>query len=94
VAGLDTLLLSASATPTPDVIALAATIQNDGIVHVTGTPLQGVFAVATDNLGSGDTITVATNTGTVTLPITVTVCQTNPTTGVCLQTAARPSQQR
>jgi hypothetical protein len=89
VNGLNTLLLSASSTPTPDVIALAATLQQDGIVHVTnGSPPTGVFAVATDNLGSGDTITVATNTGAATLPITVTVCQTNPSTGACMQTAA------
>jgi hypothetical protein len=87
VIGLDTLLLSASSTPTPDVIALGATLKNDGIVHVTnGSPPSGVFAVATDNLGSGDTITVRTNTGSATLPVTVTVCQTNPSTGVCLQT--------
>jgi hypothetical protein len=86
VFGLNTLLLSASTTPTPDVIALGATLQNDGIVHVVGTPSTGVFAVATDNLGSADTITVATNSGTATLPITVTLCQTNPTTGACLLT--------
>lgn len=86
VSGLNTLLLSASATPVPDIIALAATTKNDGIVHVTnGSPPTGVFAVATDNLGSGDTITAATNTGSATLPITVTVCQTNPKTGACLQ---------
>ena len=86
VTGLNTLLLSASTTPTPDVVALAATMQNDGIVHVTGTPSEGEFAVATDNLGSGDTITVATNTGAATLPVTITLCQTNPQTGQCLQT--------
>jgi hypothetical protein len=92
VTGLNTLLFSASTTPTPDVVALAATLQNDGIVHVTGPPTSqggsptGVFAVATINLGSGDTITASTNTGEATLPITVTICQTNPTTGVCLQT--------
>jgi hypothetical protein len=45
-----------------------------------------VFAVATINLGSADTITAATNTGEATLPITVAICQTNPQTGVCLQT--------
>jgi hypothetical protein len=55
-------------------------------VHVTGAPSTGVFAVATVNLGSADTITAATNTGEATLPITVTICQTNPQTGVCLQT--------
>jgi hypothetical protein len=87
VNGLDTLLLSASTTtPTPDVIALGATVKNDGIVHVTGSPSQGFFAVATDNLGSGDTITAAVNTGAATLPLTITLCQSNPTTGVCLQT--------
>jgi hypothetical protein len=44
--------------------------------------------VATDNLGSGDTITVTTNTGEATLPITITVCQTIPATGACMQTPA------
>jgi hypothetical protein len=64
-------------------------LQNDGIVHVThGSPATGVFAVASDNLGSGDTITVATNTGEATLPVTIAICQTNPATGVCLQTPA------
>jgi hypothetical protein len=87
VLGLNTLLMSASSTPTPDVIALVATLKNDGIVHVTnGSPATGVFAVATDNLGSGDTIAVATNTGEATLPITVTICQTDPQTSACLQT--------
>lgn len=79
--GLTTLLLSASTTPTPDVIALGATIQNDGIVHVTGSGNSGVFAVATDNLGSADTITVAANTGDASLPLSITLCQTNPTPG-------------
>ena len=71
------------------VVALAATTQNDGVVHVTnGTPQTGVLAVATSNLGSSDTITVGTNTGLATLPIAITICQTNPTSGACLQTPA------
>ena len=32
--GINTLLMSASDDPVPDMVALAATIQNDGIVHV------------------------------------------------------------
>jgi hypothetical protein len=44
------------------------------------------LSVATINLGSSDSITASTNTNEATLPITVTICQTNPTTGVCLQT--------
>ena len=43
--GLNTLLLSASATAVPDIVALAATTTNDGIVNIpNGT---GAFAVAT-----------------------------------------------
>jgi uncharacterized repeat protein (TIGR03803 family) len=86
VIGLNTLLLSASTTPTPDVVALGATTQNDGIVHVTGSPKAGAFAVASVNLGSSSTITVAANTGTAALPLTITLCQTNPQSGQCLQT--------
>ena len=52
--GLNTLLLSASATPVPDIVALAATLSNDGIVTLAST---GVFAVATVNLGATGTIT-------------------------------------
>jgi hypothetical protein len=35
--GLNTLLYSASVTPVPDIVALAATAMNDGILHITGT---------------------------------------------------------
>jgi hypothetical protein len=85
--GLNTLLFSASTTPTPDIVALVATLQNDGIVHVTnGSPMTGVFAVATVNLGSTDTIIASIDTGAATLPITVNICQTDPTSGACLQT--------
>jgi hypothetical protein len=86
VTGLNTLLFSASTTPTPDIVALAATLQNDGIVHVTGTPMTGVFAVATVNLGASSSITAAPNTGGATLPLTINICQTDPMSGACLQT--------
>jgi hypothetical protein len=86
VTGLNTLLFSASTTPTPDVVALAATAKNDGIVHVPGASGTGAFAVATVNLGAGGSITAAANTGAATLPLTITMCQTNPKTGQCLQT--------
>ena len=36
--GLNTLLFSGSATPVPDVVVLAATLTNDGIVNVAGRP--------------------------------------------------------
>jgi virginiamycin B lyase len=51
--GLNTLLLSAAATPVPDIVALAVTAQNDGILRITGTTGAGAFAVATVNVGAG-----------------------------------------
>jgi hypothetical protein len=84
VSGLNTLLLSASTTPVPDIVALSATLKNDGIVNIPGTTGTGVFAVATVNLGAGGTITVSADTGVVALPVSIALCQTNPSTGVCV----------
>jgi hypothetical protein len=81
--GLDTLLLSASTTPVPDIIALGATATNDGIVHIPSTSGANAFVVATDNVGAATSITASANTGTATLPLTISLCQTNPTTGQC-----------
>src|SRR5580704_1285952 len=85
--GVNTLLYSASATPVPDIIALAATSSNDGIVHVVAPTNANACAVATINLGASAAITVTPNTGTATLPLNITICQTNPTSGQCLLTA-------
>jgi hypothetical protein len=82
--GLDTLLLSGSATPVPDLIALAATLGNDGIVNIPDATGTGVFAVASANVGSAGTITVSADTGGASLPLSVLICQTNPTTGLCI----------
>lgn len=89
--GLNTLTLTSSSTPAPDVIALAATNDNglnDGIVDVSGTTGAGAFAVATINLGADATIAVSADTGsTPGLPVTLTICQTNAQ-GQCLTAPA------
>ena len=84
VSGVNTLLLSASTTPVPDIVALAATLNNDGIVNIPGANGTGVFAVATVNVGAGASITASADTGSASLPVSIALCQTNPTTGVCL----------
>ena len=61
--GLNTLLLSASATPVPDIVALAATLTNDGIVNIPGANGTGAFAVATVNVGASGSITASADTG-------------------------------
>jgi hypothetical protein len=82
--GVNTLLYSASGTPVPDIIALAATTSNDGILHVVGPSNANAFAVATINLGASAAITAAPNTGTATLQLSVAICQSDPTSGQCL----------
>jgi hypothetical protein len=81
--GVNTLLFSASATPVADIVALAATLNNDGIVNVPGTNDMGVFAVAAVNMGAGDAFTVSADTGGASLPVSVFICQTDPQTSVC-----------
>jgi photosystem II stability/assembly factor-like uncharacterized protein len=81
---INTLLMSASTTPVPDIVALAATVTNDGIVHLPGPMGAGAFAVATSNLGITAAITVATNTGGAILPLIIALCQTDPITGACI----------
>ena len=82
--GLNTLLFSASATPVPDIVALAATINNDGIVNIPGPTGTGVFAVATVNVGVGATITASADTGAASPPVSISLCETNPATGQCV----------
>ena len=82
--GLNTLLLSASGTPVPDIVALAATLTNDGIVNVPGTSGTGAFAVATVNVGASGSITASADTGSASLPVHISLCQTDPGIGQCI----------
>jgi hypothetical protein len=82
--GLNTLLLSASSTPVPDIVTLAATLTNDGIVNILAATGTGAFAVATVNLGAGGAITASADTGGAILPVGISICETNPGTGACL----------
>jgi hypothetical protein len=84
---LTTLLLGASTNPGPDLIALAATPSQNGVVTILGVPGAGAFAVATVNLGTAAVITVNAETGTI-LPLTLLVCQTVPVTGACVDPPA------
>jgi hypothetical protein len=81
--GLNTLLLSASTTPVPDIVALAASGER-GIVNIPGATGTGAFAVATVNVGAGGSITVSADTGNGNPPVSIQLCQTNPMTGQCM----------
>jgi hypothetical protein len=84
VLGLNTLLLSASSTQTPDIVALAAA--DAGIMRLLPTTQAtiGAFAVATVNVGASGLITVTADDNGVGLPLTLSLCKTDPVTGQCV----------
>jgi len=89
--GLNTFNLVATAMPGADVIATAVTPTNDGILRIP--PVSGdgnAAAMAGMNIGSPATLqalvsSVAIGSSTSPLPIGLFLCQTNPSTGLCLQ---------
>jgi hypothetical protein len=84
VTGVNTLLLSASDTPVPDIIAIALTPSGDGITNVPGVTGTNAFSVATANVGAAGLVTASVDTGPATLPLGVSICETDPATGACI----------
>src|SRR5262249_36516050 len=58
--------------------------------HIQGNNGVGVFAVASVNVGTTASITVSADTGLASLPLILSVCQTNPANAQCLS-PAQPS---
>jgi hypothetical protein len=92
VPGLNTFLLAASSSPIPDMLSIADTLTHEGIVHIPGTTGQGVMATAAINIGAAGTVTfVPTPTPggqpARSLAANLTICQTDPTTGACVNPA-------
>ena len=57
VAGLNTFLLSSSATATPDMVAIGSTPSNDGISSIPGNTGTVFWAAAVVNIGAAGAIT-------------------------------------
>ncbi len=89
VNNVNTMDLTFSTGYIAEIVALATTPTNNGIlsINIAQNPANA-FAVATSNSGIADTITAKVSTGGITLPLTVTMCQTNPSTGQCYATPA------
>ena len=89
VSGLNTVLLTATdGAPPADLISIAVTNTNDGIMNV---PLNGTgfAALAAINIGATATIQASLDSNAVggaggSLQGNVSICQTNPGTGACL----------
>jgi hypothetical protein len=81
--GINTLTLSGSTTPVPDLLALAATPSNDGILRIKDGS-TGAFAIATVNVGAASLFdAVVSDTSGHVPPAQLTVCQTDQR-GQCL----------
>lgn len=94
--GLNTFLLTATAPPAPaDVIATTATVSGDGIMNIplNGTGFTGIAAM---NIGSAANLQLRLGSSppigaaNPALPVTITVCQTNPNTAACLAPPQAP----
>ena len=81
IAGLNTLAFVSDASDVMDVIALAGTVGNTGIVETMGS--AGAFSVAVTNIGAPGTVDVTGETSSSLVTATVTVCETVPATGLC-----------
>jgi hypothetical protein len=88
IAGVNTLTFAATVNPTPDMVALAKTTSNDGILTIPAVGATGAFAIASVNLGTTAQVQASADTGGGALPIAITLCETNPASGMCLAAPA------
>lgn len=88
VQGLNTLALGADLLGGPDLIAIARTPSENGIVEVPPGE-AGVFVVASSNLGGSARVTVSARSLDPELPATGLVCQTDPESSACMNPRAK-----
>lgn len=77
IPGVNTLQLVFDNTPVADMIAVGVTPSNDGFSHTGGPSGTGIFAVATTNIGPATPLTAKPRLSDGSMPITVTMCETN-----------------
>lgn len=82
MSGVNTITLQATSVAGPDIIALSTTTD----LHQMACSGLNVFAVAMSNVGgaAGSNITITANTGTIVLPVSIFIQETNPPTGVVI----------
>ena len=77
IAAVNGLTISATNDAVPDVVAIAETASGDGIVSLADGSLTGAFVVAAANLGSDAQIRARADAAGVSLPVELSICQTN-----------------
>lgn len=81
---VNTFVFAASTTPTSDIVALVATPNSDGVTTAGADSGISAFSVATLNLGVSEEVSFTALVSGQSLPVTVTLCETNPTSGACI----------
>src|SRR5262245_36445398 len=84
IVAVNTLALTVVNRPVDDVIPIASTQTKDGIVNIPGLNGTGAFAMAAVNIGNGG-ICCMLHTDTAAPNVTLSICQTDPTSGMWLQ---------
>jgi hypothetical protein len=85
IPGLNTLTLSATDTPTADVIALGLTASGDGVVRIPAASRVAAFGVASINVGAAQRLTVTVQPSSHAFALVTAICRTNPATARCVE---------
>jgi VCBS repeat-containing protein len=84
IEGANSVLLSVSAVPGPDILSVSATASGDGIIRIPAIGRTGLMVAAAVNIGAGPApVTARVDTGAAQLPVTLQVCETDAA-GTCL----------
>ncbi|MCH8488828.1 MAG: S8 family serine peptidase [Oceanicaulis sp.] len=86
VPGVNSLVLTSTVGPVPDLISVAATLGGSPGVAVLPPDGATAFAVSAINIGAPSTAVQVSPevAGSGGLPVSMSICETNPDTGVCL----------
>jgi hypothetical protein len=82
ISGLNRFRMSASETPPPDLVAVSATVTNNGVVRLPSTSGAGFFTASAINIGAPGTITARVRAPEG-IAATITICETD-SGGICL----------
>jgi hypothetical protein len=85
ISGVNTLQLSVSQTPVPDILAIGATASGDGYLDLPSPTGSNAFSIAAIDIGTASDLTVTPrNVGG--FAATIAICETDPATAACLAT--------
>ena len=82
-AGVNSAILSASSTPSPDIVSIAASA-TPGVLSAPSDGRRGAAALAAVNIGAAGDVVLSASSGAASLPVEAMVCETDPTSGACI----------